>query len=269
MQNPNITVHMVVKNEDQWVYYALMSILPYAHKILLTDTGSTDNTVSIIKNIHSPKILYEKVACDTREKVSAVRQRQIEKTQTPWIWVVDGDEIYTEVGAKEVVQAVASDKFKIIVVRRYDLLGDVYHKQVSSVGAYNLFGAKGHLLVRLINKDLISGLNVRGSYPQEGYYDGEGNSVLETPRDDVYITDHSLYHAMYLTRSSRGANLRSVFNRSKYKIEKGLSIADDLPSVFSLPSPLPGLNPAKRRGFVYETLATFITPIKNLKRRLL
>jgi len=36
-----ITAHMIVKNEEQWVWYALQSILPYVDKVIVYDTGST------------------------------------------------------------------------------------------------------------------------------------------------------------------------------------------------------------------------------------
>jgi glycosyltransferase involved in cell wall biosynthesis len=52
-----ITVHMVVKNEDQWIWYSIQSVLQYVDKILITDTGSTDHTVEIIKSIKSPKLI--------------------------------------------------------------------------------------------------------------------------------------------------------------------------------------------------------------------
>jgi len=40
----NITAQMVVKNEENFVWFAIKSVLPYVKKFLITDTGSTDNT---------------------------------------------------------------------------------------------------------------------------------------------------------------------------------------------------------------------------------
>ena len=36
-----LTVHMVVKNEDRFIWYALNSVLPYVDKVIIFYTGST------------------------------------------------------------------------------------------------------------------------------------------------------------------------------------------------------------------------------------
>ncbi len=266
---PDITAHMVVKNEDQWVWFAINSVLPYVKKIFITDTGSTDNTLEVIKSIKSPKIKLTQTKINHPSELTKIRQRQLNKTHTSWLWLVDADEIYPQKTAQEIVQAIATNRYEGIVVRRYDLLGDVYHRQKETVGAYNLFGHKGHLTIRLLNKKLIKGLHLIGDYPLEGYYDFSGTSVRDRNPQKYYLTKNYLYHAMYLKRSSQGGNLKHVFNRQKYKIEKGIPINNQLPEVFNLPRPSIVPDPLQKRSFIYETLATFITPIKNLKRRLL
>lgn len=265
-----ISVHMIVKNEDQWVWYALQSILPYADEILVTDTGSSDKTVDIIKSIASPKIKFIQVATTSAADVTSVRANQLKETKTPWVWIVDGDEIYPKTTAEECVQATRDNRYEGVVVRRYDLLGDIYHRQIESVGSYELFGRIGHLLIRLVNKDRVAGLEYRGDYPNEGFFDGSEESILTHNKADWYITKNYLYHAMYLKRSSQGSNL-PMFNRSKYKIERGIEIRRGgvLPSVFFTPRPLFVPDPTIRRSLGYELVAGIITPIKNLKRKLL
>lgn len=273
----SVTAHMVVKNEDQWVWFAINSVLPYVDTFLITDTGSTDNTVSIIKSISSDKIIFNQTKVNSRDDVTRVRQSQIDNTKTKWIWLVDGDEIYTDSGAKEIIVAISSLKYSAVVVRRYDLLGDIYHKQDESIGSYDMFGETGHLLIRLINKDTLKGLSVKGEYPLESYFAGDGKCVNDLDKNDVYITNNYLYHAMYLKRSSLGGNL-PMFNRGKYKIETGIEIRSvgvdprvdpSIPSVFHLPSLSFVPDPLVHRGFRYEILASIITPIKNLKRKFL
>ena len=78
---------------------------------------------------------------------------------------------------------------------------------------------------------------------------------------------------LYLRRSSSGSNL-PMFNRSKYKIQKGIKIVGvdlrvnpSIPPVFSLPRPsmvpdTPLVVRAVQLG--YELLASVITPIKNI-----
>ena len=265
MSNSDITVHMVVKNEDQWVWFALQSVLPFADQVLVTDTGSTDRTKDIIRSIASPKIQFLQTTTTTPNEITAIRQRQLNMTKTPWFWLVDGDEIYPQKTAQEVLAA-TKRSYEGIVVRRYDLLGDVYHRQKETIGEYRLYGVQGHLVTRLINKQKIPGLYVAGAYPDEGYFDRDGVSLQDHDAKKWYITKNYLYHAMYLKRSSRGGNLAYVFNRKKYKIETGIKIEGTLPEVFSLARPSFISDPTKIRSRVYELSAAVITPIKKLKR---
>ncbi len=265
MTATQITAHMIVKNEDQWVWFAIQSILPYVDKFLITDTGSTDHTVAVIKSIKSSKIQLTQTTANTPAEVTAIRSQQLDLTTTSWIWIVDGDEVYPDNTAKECLAAIKSDRYEGIVVRRFDLLGDVYHRQIESVGSYNLFGHHGHLLVRLVNKTKIKGLAYQGDYPNEGFYDGQGYSILSHDPKEWYITQTYLYHAMYLKRSSMGGNL-PMFNRSKYKIERGINIEGSLPEVFKLPRPDLVPDPLVHRSMLYEALAYIITPIKQTKR---
>ncbi|MEI8232337.1 MAG: glycosyltransferase [bacterium] len=262
-----ITVHMVIKNEDQWIWFAINSILPYVDSVLITDTGSTDNTVRIVREVKSDKIIFNEINVTTRDGIALVRQAQIDSTRTKWIWIVDGDEIYGTSTAKEIVEATKKGNYSAIVVRRYDLLGDIYHRQIESVGSYNMFGQSGHLLIRLLNKEVLKGLAVKGQYPLESYFDGSGRCVNDLAKKDVYITQNYLYHAMYLKRSSEGSNL-PMFNRSKYKIETGIGIDGIIPEVFSLPRPPLVPDPLVRRSLGYELIAQVVTPIKNIKRSL-
>ncbi|MBP9670653.1 glycosyltransferase [Candidatus Woesebacteria bacterium] len=256
--NTDITAHMVVKNEDQWVSRAIQSVLPYVDTFLITDTGSSDNTINLVNSIKSPKIVFNQTKIKARSDMAKIRTLHIKLTHTPWIWIVDGDEIYPESLVREIITATKDSNYQAVVVRRYDLLGDVYHRQVESVGSYSMFGETGHLLIRLINRSKLKDLEVKGEYPLESYYSGK-TCVNDLPKERVYITKLSLFHAMYLKRSSLGGNL-PMFNRSKYKIETGIKIDGEIPkSLLGLP----------KRSFLYELVAHIVTPIKNLKRKLL
>ena len=252
----SISAHMIVKNEDQWVVVAIRSILPYVDEVLVMDTGSTDNTIDLIKSISSPKIKLSCINANTPAQITKARTDQLASTKNQWVWIVDADEVYPEVTAKECVELTKNKDIEGILVRRYDLLGDVYHRQLESVGAYTLFGHTGHLLVRLVNLSKLKDLSYRGDYPLEGFYDKEGNSILTHDSLLWPATNNYLYHAMYLKRSSLGGNL-PMFNRSKYKIETGIKIEGELPSSLS------GL---PKRSLLYELIATVVTPVKQLKR---
>jgi glycosyltransferase involved in cell wall biosynthesis len=261
---PSITAHMVVKNEDCWVWYAIQSVLPYVDTLLITDTGSTDRTIELIKSIKSPKIIFKSSKANTPEDVTKVRNQQIADTKTEWIWIVDGDEIYPESLCKEIVGSLAGQVG--LVVRRYDLLGDLHHYQSEAVGTYEMYGQKGHFSLRLLNLKAIQGLVYKGDYPYEGFYDKQGKSLLDYEKNRFAFTNGKYFHAGYLQRSTQGANLIDMFNRHKYKIEKGYAIDTTFPEVVHQKHPF-GILPLAKRGYKYEIMASLITPFKALKRR--
>src|SRR3989338_578250 len=269
MSKNKITVHTIVKNDDRFIWYSLSSILPYADEVFVCDTGSTDQTYKIIKTFDNPKIILESKKSQNREDITRLRQEQLKNTQGGFIWLVDGDEIYPRTTAQEIRELVdrpGERQIEGIVVRRHDLLGDVFHYQDDSAGYYRLFGQKGHFALRLINLDQLPGLHLSGTYPLEGYYDRFNQEIIHHDPVKYVFTNGFLFHASYLKRSSAGNC--EIYNRHKYKVEKGLPVdSGKIPEV---------LNSGKRPDFVplvtikrnlmYEIEAMFLTPLKKIKR---
>lgn len=272
MTDVKVTVHMLVKNEDRFVWYAIKSILPYVHKIIITDSGSSDNTINIIESIRDPKILFNKKRINTADEIAKIRQEQLNMTETDWFWIVDGDEIYPDYLCREIIDylEINGTKLEGIVVRRFDLLGDIYHIQSENVGSYILFGKKGHQVIRLINKKNFPGLNVKGIYPFEGYYDKNGIEIIYHDSKKFMFTKSRLFHAMYLVRSTKGGNLMDTFHRRKYKIELGNSLPQEflIPKVFRLERPNLVPEVIDKRPLFYEFMASIFTPVKMFKRKL-
>ncbi len=273
MDKTPITVHMMVKNEDRFIWYAINSILPYVDKILITDTGSGDRTLEIIQAIKSIKIKVNSVKINDVEEISKIRNDQIMETETDWFWVVDGDEVYPKSLCDEIIEMISKSGklYEGIVVGRYDLVGDVYHHQEESVGAYKIFGRNGHIVLRLINKSKITGLHVKGKYPYEGYYDKDGIEITYHDESKFGFTKGKLFHAMYLPRSTKGAVLSDTYHRNKWKIEKGFEHPKNisLPEVFYFQKPAIIPDVISKRSIYYELFASLITPIKKIKRRLI
>ena len=166
---PKITIHCIIKNEDRWIWYALQSVLPYVEKILIYDTGSTDNTLPIIKSIAFPKIVLEEKGVVDRRGLVALRQEQLERTQTPWFMLLDGDEIWPQESIKKLLSAAqnASKKTLALFTRTRNCVGDIYHYLPDSKGHYQIKNITGHLNIRLIRN--IPRLKVIGEYPLESY----------------------------------------------------------------------------------------------------
>lgn len=272
MPKVKITSHMVVKNEDRFIYYAINSVLPFVDRLFITDTGSSDKTLQIIKLIRNNKISFESKNINGPNDISKIRNNQLAETATDWFWVVDGDEVYPQSLVKEILKLLEErgDSLEGIVVGRYDLLGDIYHYQSESVGTYNLFGRHGHYILRLLNKKRIPGLHVAGDYPNEGYYDQDGIPIIKHSPDKYKFTKGRIFHAMYLRRSTLGANLNNTFNRRKEKIELGIPMTKKvpLPEVFKLPHPKYVPDILNSRSVSFTLAAGIITPIKIVKRKI-
>ncbi len=272
MSKSDITAQMVVKNEDIFIRYSITSILPYIDKLLIADTGSTDETLQTISSIKSEKIEIDQIKSNNKIDIGSIRQQQLTKTQTDWIWIIDGDEIYPGSLGKEITRMIKAKGSGLegIIVQRFDLLGDIYHYQSDEAGFYDLFGRKGHFALRLINKKIIPGLHIEGNYPNEGYYDKDGIELIHHNPEKYVFTDGNLWHAMYLQRSTLGKNLSNTLHRNKYKIETGLHIPDTsaLPEVFFKFNPGSTKDIRQNRGIVYEIIAKIITPLKKIKRKI-
>ncbi|MFA6570019.1 MAG: glycosyltransferase [Bacteroidota bacterium] len=269
MNIPSVTGHMIVKNEDRFLWYAITSILPYLDRLIIYDTGSKDGTLEIIKSFHTDKIKWFSKTVRDPVDLAKLRQEQLDLYKDEWIWIIDGDEVYPNSLCVEIRNLIrGGDKLEGIVVGRFDLLGDIYHYQNPGVGTYELFGKRGHFVLRLIHVSNIPGLHVSGAYPFEGYYDMQGHELTQHIRQKFAFTTERLFHAMYLHRSTLGPSLPSTFHRDKYKIEWGISIPSKIkiPEVFFSTRPEFVSNASVKRSIVYSIIAIFITPIKILKR---
>jgi glycosyltransferase involved in cell wall biosynthesis len=105
----DLTINMMVKNEERYIRQTLRSVLPHVEQAIIIDTGSTDNTAQMIFDELKPygsKFEFEvrPVTGDSinwngnhlSKALTDMRNMMLERTATKWVWQVDGDEIYTE-----------------------------------------------------------------------------------------------------------------------------------------------------------------------------
>ena len=111
-----ITLHTIVKNEDKFIKAALISALASkdVKRALVWDTGSTDNTVSEILSIKDSRIEFMEKGNVSRKELVELRNFQLEMTKTPWILLVDGDEVWPEKNFRNLIRAIKQCEYETI-----------------------------------------------------------------------------------------------------------------------------------------------------------
>lgn len=229
-----VIAHCMIKNEENWIWYSLMSVLNFVDKILIFDTGSQDRTLEIVNQIKSPKIqLYMESTANPRV-LAQIRQKMLELSSGfDWILILDGDEIWPKDALTEIAVFLKNPQNYLAGVHHHwNLVGDINHYVPDKYGRYAIHGLSGNLSIRLIKNS--PGLKVYGEYTSEGY-SYFGTPIQELSDDLLFTFQRRYFHATFLARSSITSNLFQ--RRYKYQLGKNIPKDTQFPQVFSLPKP--------------------------------
>lgn len=267
MPKQKIWANTIVNNEENFIWFAIMSMVDYVDQILIYDTGSTDKTVQIINEIQKikkNKILFEEIRPVDKFEFPKLRQKMLEESKCDWILILDGDEIWWEESIKKVINKINKDGDKIegIVVPMIVPVGDIYHLQEERAGKYELLGKKGHLSLRVISKK-IPGLHADWPYGKESYFDGNNKLIQE--REEVIFLNAPYLHTTHLKRSN------SKRKSDKFKYELGNKVSDNFkfPEVFYDSYPSIFSSPWTKLSGGTLIKAKLLTPLRKIKRRFL
>jgi glycosyltransferase involved in cell wall biosynthesis len=248
----SITMQMIVKNEERWVWFAIQSVLPWVNEFLIFDTGSTDRTVEIIKAVKSEKLAFEEKGEVDRKGLVRLRREQLKRCRTEWFLLVDGDEIWPEGAMKKLMKMVRGlgKETSGVVCRTRNCVGDVEHYLPESEGEYKFFGQKGHFNLRVFRK--VPELGIEGEYPLEAYTFG-GKPLAEQEEKLVLLDDWYL-HVSHLPRSSVRGDAGVMDRGKKYKWGRGLKMRKgELPKVLLGKRP-EGVEDPFKKGSLLEGL---------------
>ncbi|MFH1280669.1 MAG: glycosyltransferase [Candidatus Beckwithbacteria bacterium] len=211
-----ITTHTIVKNEQNWIKQALMSVIDQVNRMLVWDTGSTDNTVSIIKSINSPKIIFSQKGPVNRRQLVNLRNLQIKVTQTPWFIILDGDEIWPKDNLIQLIKAIekVQPNTVALVNRTKNCIGDLHHFLPETKGRYQIGPWQGHLNIRAIKN--LPGLKVAGEYPDEAYV-YQSKKLQDQPKNLEFV-DTWYLHTTHLKRTGWLHSLKVIDRLRKFKL---------------------------------------------------
>jgi hypothetical protein len=254
-----ITAHTFVKNEENFIWYAINSIIDHVDQIFVWDQGSNDKTKQIIKSINNSKIKFREMPGD----VAKVREKMLKETKEGWIFILDGDEVWYQDAISKLRNSLEQigDSKDYVVVPNYMLIGDIFHYQEEKAGGYKIGGKVGHYNIRAIRK--TPGLHVEGIYPNEAYVTKEGVKVQDLNKERMLFLNEPYLHASFLKRFSK--------DRKKIKYEIGESFPKDFyfPEVFFKTRPDIVPSPWRNMDLNYKLRAFWQTPLKKIKRRII
>ncbi len=270
-----IWVHTLVKNEERYIWYSVMSVIEFIDRILIWDTGSSDNTTAIIKEIqklYPKKVDFSEVGEVDEEKFTEIRQKMLDETKSDWFMILDGDEVWWEDAIKKHLEIIQKrgKELDSIVSRYFNVVGDIYHYQEEIAGRYRLDNQLGHLNIRFVNR-WIEGLCFKKPHGQQGLYDVKGNLIQDRNKNKrIFIDDPSYLHFTNLVRSSSIEEDWKVPKREiKFKYDLGISFPLDFyyPEVFFKPRPKIVPSPWFNRTKGYALKAAFLRPFQIFRRR--
>lgn len=273
--NKTIWGNTIVKNEGRYIWFALMSVIDYLDKILVWDTGSTDNTVQIINEVKKKKknkIEFKQIGSVDEVSFTKARKQMLELTKSNWLFVLDGDEVWWDSSIESIVETIQKkgDDLDLIVTPFYSVVGDIYHYQEEIAGQYHLAGKRGHLNVRAINKK-IRGLHVDKPYGVEGYFDEKGREIQNRNPKRILFLNTPYLHLSKIKRSDESVGDDQVMQRGKkLRHEMGLKFPENFkyPEVLYKVRPEIVPDPWESMTPLFRLRATLETPLRKLKRRL-
>ncbi len=167
-----LSLVMIVKNEARCLARCLRSVQAIADEIIITDTGSTDNTVKIATE-YGAKVSHFKWVND----FAAARNFALAQATGDWMLVLDADEFASEKLAGEIRRFIAGPP----QIGRLKIISDFRHNgqtQRSSTYVARLF-PRGLKFEGRIHEQIASSLprvNLAGELGHDGY--------LETHKTD-------------------------------------------------------------------------------------
>lgn len=262
-----IWANTIVCNEENFIWFAIMSVIDYVDKILIYDTGSEDKTIEIIKEIKKikkDKIIFKEMGKVDAQGLTNLRQKMLEESNCDWIILLDGDEIWWENSIKVLIKKIRSKRGGIdgIVVPVILPVGDIYHIQEAMAGQYVLLGRKGHFNLRAINRN-IPNLHVDNTaYPLEGYRDNKNQLIQESKRTIFLNTPY-----LHVTHLKRSIDKRR-FDKFKHELGDKVSNGFKFPEILYKNYPIFVRSPWIKSSGISLLTSKILTPLRKIKRRL-
>ncbi|MEK6838093.1 MAG: glycosyltransferase, partial [Nanoarchaeota archaeon] len=116
-----ISLCMIVKNEGEWIEQCIKSVNGLVDKIVVVDTGSSDDTVEIAKKLGAEVYFFE-----WNDDTSAARNEGIKHANGDWILVLDADETIAAKDFEKIKRLAQSGEFDGYSLVQRNYTNDTY-----------------------------------------------------------------------------------------------------------------------------------------------
>ncbi len=162
MDNAKISVIIPAYNAEQYIEQTIKSVLNQTYKnieIIIVDDGSTDDTLSVIKNIEDQNSQKIKAIHTDNQGVTSARLTGIENSTGEWIGFVDSDD------------EIEQDMYELLMSNAIRYKADISHcgyQMIFPNGRINYFYNTG----RLVEQDRTTGVKdlLEGSFIEPGLW---------------------------------------------------------------------------------------------------
>lgn len=258
----SITAHCLVKNEENFIYSAIKSVINFVDQVMVFDTGSTDKTVVIIQNLikeYPNKIIFEEKGLCDKARHTQLRQEMVDRTKTDWFMILDGDEIWTERVLSEAKKIIAENAgVECLVAPFYLCVGDIFHTYYRK-GKIKILGKADFHYPRFIK--ISPGIHWQGDYNQDTLVDKDNREFCKAENSRFLFNKY--WHLTHLRRSSQddrdyssGGN-RKIKRRLTYFII-GRKINEPIPEVLQ-----------NQNNYKMDVITSFINFIKLIVVRVI
>jgi glycosyltransferase involved in cell wall biosynthesis len=179
LKGSNITFLSFVKDEGQFYLKRMLnSVLPYVPKLIVVDTGSSDNTMEILDEYSSKfsNLVHFQHKCSEKQIYKAIN-KALSLVETDWVFIIAGDEAMLPEDLYKIPGAIADAKeqnARTVRVSYLDFIGDDKHYHVKyPCLAYRIWSMK-------------NGFKFGGDFQGDiwmGYEDGIQTGGVETKKN--------------------------------------------------------------------------------------
>jgi glycosyltransferase involved in cell wall biosynthesis len=187
-----ISLVMIVKNEESTLEHCLVSIAPYVDEIIIVDTGSTDRTKEIA--FKYTNMVYDYVWVND---FAAARNYSISKASNEYILVLDSDEIVEDIDIDIIKLLIEQNKKKIGRIMRINeyTRKDAFYKYNERIN--RIFSKKYYQYEGIIHEQVVPISAI--PFTEQSQKDEEvsqSHKTLTDP-DNTYLVPLTIRHSGY------------------------------------------------------------------------